>query len=315
MLNVLVDNVKVGELRIAGNHEAKLELKSDDGQNVPQIGMNNAVVVTTETGATVLAGSFNTSRAPVQGNEIDYTQFFVEQQYRDFFDREPDDSGLSFWTGQISGCGNNADCVEHQRNNTSGAFFLSIEFQNTGYLLYRFNKASFNRMPRRVNFLIDMQAIGQGVVVNAPGWEDKLAANKRAVADAWVNRPEFKQLYDGKTNAQYVDALYANAGVTPSPDVRGALVAGLDSGTETRATALRKVADDGEFYQREFNAAFVLMQYFGYLHRNPDEGENNDLSGFNFWLNKLNEFGGDFHRADMVESFIKAGEYRNRFGN
>ncbi len=315
LLNVLVDSLKVGELTIASILEAELELESENGQFVPRVMPNSTVVVATQSGTTVVAGSFNTSLVPTQGNDIDHTPFFVEQQYRDFFDREPDDSGLSFWTSQITRCGGDAGCVEHQRANTSGAFFLSIEFQNTGYLLYRFHKASFNRIPRRVGFLIDLQAIGQGVVVNAPGWETKLEANIRAVADAWVSRAEFRQIYDGKTNTQYVDMLYANAGVTPSPEVRSALITGLNSGTETRATVLRKVADDRQFYEREFNPAFVLMQYFGYLHRNPDEGPDNNFDGYNFWLNKLNEFNGDFHRADMVESFIRASEYRNRFDN
>ena len=315
LLNVLVDNVKVGELNIASNLETELELDSGQGQFVPQILPDTTVVVTSQAGTTVVAGSFNMHLVATQGNDIDRAPFFVEQQYRDFFDREPDDNGLAFWIGQISRCGDDAQCIEHQRVNTSGAFFLSIEFQNTGYLLYRFHVASFDRMPRRVNFLIDLQAIAQGVVVNAPGWQETLEANKRAVAEAWVNRPEFRQIYDGKNNGQYVDMLYSNAGVTPSPEVRRALVAGLDARTETRATVLRKIADDGQFYGREFNAAFVLMQYFGYLHRNPDEGADANMDGYNFWLNKLNEFNGDFHRADMVESFIRASEYRNRFEN
>jgi hypothetical protein len=50
------------------------------------------------------------------------------------------------------------------------------------------------------------------------------------------------------------------------------------------------------------------MQYFGYLRRNPDE------SGFNFWLGKLNQFNGDFIKAEMVKAFISSDEYRRRFG-
>ena len=64
----------------------------------------------------------------------------------------------------------------------------------------------------------------------------------------------------------------------------------------------------GVFQQREFNRAFVLMEYFGYLRRNPDE------PGFLFWLNKLNAFNGDFRRAEMVKAFISSIEYRGRFG-
>jgi hypothetical protein len=76
---------------------------------------------------------------------------------------------------------------------------------------------------------------------------------------------------------------------------------------------LRKVSENSEFSSREQNPAFVLMQYFGYLHRNPDEGPDHDLSGFNFWLQKLNDHGGDFHSAEMVKAFLDAGEYRHRF--
>jgi hypothetical protein len=110
-----------------------------------------------------------------------------------------------------------------------------------------------------------------------------------------------------------VDALFNNAGVTATEAERLALVQGLDSGAETRASVLRRVADNAEFRRREFNSAFVLMQYFGYLHRNPDEGPDADLTGFNFWRQKLDDNGGDFHRAEMVRAFIEATEYRGRF--
>jgi uncharacterized protein (TIGR03118 family) len=89
---------------------------------------------------------------------------------------------------------------------------------------------------------------------------------------------------------------------------RDSLVAGLNGATETRATVLRKVAEAAELQSREFNAAFVTMEYFGYLRRDPD------TAGFNFWLNKLNAFNGDFIKAEMVKAFISASEYRQRFG-
>src|SRR6185295_19491196 len=89
---------------------------------------------------------------------------------------------------------------------------------------------------------------------------------------------------------------------------RDSLVAGLNAATETRATVLRKIAEAEEMQTREFNAAFVAMQYFGYLRRDPD------TAGFNFWLNKLNAFNGNFVNAEMVKAFISAAEYRQRFG-
>jgi hypothetical protein len=158
-----------------------------------------------------------------------------------------------------------------------------------------------------------MQSAAQGIIVGQPDWEAKLAANKAAAAEAWVARADFQQRFGSMTNEQYVDALFQNTGVAPAAAERTALVQGLNAQTETRATVLRKVADNAEFRRREQNPAFVLMQYFGYLHRNPDEGPDSDLSGFNFWLGKLEDNGGDFHKAEMVRAFIEAGEYRSRF--
>jgi hypothetical protein len=89
---------------------------------------------------------------------------------------------------------------------------------------------------------------------------------------------------------------------------RNSLVAGLNGATETRATVLRKVSEYAFLKQREFNAAFVTMEYFGYLRRDPD------TAGFNFWLNKLNTFNGSFTDSEMVKAFISSIEYRERFG-
>lgn len=90
--------------------------------------------------------------------------------------------------------------------------------------------------------------------------------------------------------------------------LRDALIAGLNASTETRATVLRKVAEAEELGIREFTSAFVQMEYFGYLRRQED------TAGFNFWLNKLNAFNGDFRAADMVKAFIESSEYRQKFG-
>jgi hypothetical protein len=108
--------------------------------------------------------------------------------------------------------------------------------------------------------------------------------------------------------------LNANTGGSLSQSERDALVADLTAGRETRAGALRRIVEDSDFKAREFNRAFVLMQYFGYLRRDPYDAPDGDLSGYNFWLNKLNSFGGDVRRAQMVKAFITSTEYRRRFG-
>jgi len=81
-----------------------------------------------------------------------------------------------------------------------------------------------------------------------------------------------------------------------------------------RASVLRSVAEDADLRTAEFNKAFVLMQYFGYLQRNPDEAPDTDFAGYNFWLNKLNQFNGNFVQAELVKAFITSAEYRQRFG-
>ena len=76
-------------------------------------------------------------------NPIDGPSFFVRQHYLDFLNREPDSSGLSFWTNEIASCANDSQCTEVKRINVSAAFFLSIEFQQTGYLVERIYKAAY----------------------------------------------------------------------------------------------------------------------------------------------------------------------------
>ena len=75
------------------------------------------------------------------------------------------------------------------------------------------------------------------------------------------------------------------------------------------------MTNNPEYVRQERNRAFVLMQYFGYLRRNPDDAPElkRDFSGFGFWLSKLEDNGGDYHTAEMVRAFIESIEYRGRF--
>jgi lysophospholipase L1-like esterase len=248
-------------------------------------------------------------------NSIDDAQFFVRRQYLDFLNRAPDASGFNFWTSQITNCGANQTCVANARVNVSAAFFLSTEFQQTGYFAYRFYKVAYNRQPRFAEFVPDAQAIGQNVVVGQGNWQQQLEQNKTAYANSFVASSAFIAKYPlTLTAAQYVDALNANAGNVLSTADRNALVNGLTAGTETRATVLRKIVDNQTLINSEFTRAFVLMEYFGYLRRNPDDPPDGNLNGYNFWLNKLNAAGGDYNKAEMVKAFINSTEYRQRFG-
>jgi hypothetical protein len=192
------------------------------------------------------------------------------------------------------------------RIDVSAAYYRSIEFQQTGYVVYRLYRGSLGRTVLYNEFLADMQEVGKGLIVGEEGWRERLTANKRAFYQAWSQRQDFRSRYDRLTDAQFVDALYASMGVAASAAERDALLSSLASGAP-RAEALGRAVENEEFSRLEFNKAFVLMQYFGYLRRNPD------AEGFGHWLGKLEEFGGDYQRAEMVKAFLSSTEYRDRF--
>ena len=75
---------------------------------------------------------------------------------------------------------------------------------------------------------------------------------------------------------------------------------------KSRAQMLLELIEHTAFKEREYNAGFVLMQYFGYLRRDPDQG------GYDFWLNILNNREPGNYRG-MVCSFITSREYQERF--
>ncbi|HWW75467.1 MAG TPA: DUF4214 domain-containing protein, partial [Pyrinomonadaceae bacterium] len=237
---------------------------------------------------------------------LEETSKFVRQHYLDFLSREPDAPGLAHWTNEIESCGADAQCREVRRINVSAAFFQSIEFERTGYLVYLAHKAAYGRVPLYEEFSPDARDISRGVAVGAAGWEAQVDANERAYLDTFVARPQFGALYAGMSEGQYVDALFANAGVAPPASERDQLVSDLTSGAKTRAQVLRAVAENAGFSAREKNRAFVLMQYFGYLRRNPDE------EGLNYWLDKLDKHNGNFVEAESVKAFLDAVEYHDR---
>jgi uncharacterized protein (TIGR03118 family) len=253
-------------------------------------------------------------------NPIDDASFFVRQHYLDSLNREPDAAGLDFWVNQITSCGTEIDaaqCVEVKRINVSAAFFLSIEFRNTGLLAYLTNRAAFGPSalgsPAPVlygQFMHDVQQLQKDFIFGQPGADAQLESNKQTYFAYTVARPDFNL---SGTPAQFVDKLFSNAGVTPTDAERQAAIDEFGGASNTadaaaRARALRRVAENAVFANAEFRRAFVTMEYFGYLRRDPD------TAGFNFWLSKLNQFNGDFIKAEMVKAFITSDEYRQRFG-
>jgi hypothetical protein len=277
------------------------------------------------------------SNAPA-GNPIDQPDFFVKQQYLDFLNRTADQSGLDFWTRELTSCGSDRACMDTKRANVSAAFFISIEFQQTGYLVERLYKTAYSdadgtstfggthtlKVPivRFSEFLPDTQQMGQGVVVGQNGWEAVLERNKQAYIDRFVTLKRFTDKYPANmVPAVFVDTLNRNAGSPLSTAEVATLTGEHTAGAKSRAQVLRQIAEHQNLVNSEFNRAFVLMQFFGYLRRNPDDTPDKDHTGYDFWLGKLNSFtqSGDdvlvrVQKAEMVKAFITSGEYRKRFG-
>ncbi len=245
------------------------------------------------------AGSFS--------NPLDTPEYFVRQHYLDFLGRNPDESGFNFWSDQILTCGTDSVCIERRTINVSAAYFFSIEFQQTGGLVDGLNRASFGAAPQFSEFMPDARAVARNIVVGQGDWAGDLAASKREFVAAWVERAAFQTAYAGVSNDQYVDSLIRNTNVSFSAGERDGMVSSLNAGTSSRAEVLMRIVEDERFISAKRNETFVMMQYFGYLRRDPDP------SGYRFWLDKLNRFDGNFEQAEMVKAFIVSGEYRARF--
>ena len=319
---------KLGTLSFAPSETQKIieVLISDD--LVPESDENASVGLVNATGNAVI-GSRNSAMLVIHDNDsgsssnvIDTSSWFVRQHYHDFLNRQADQSGEAFWVNNIESCGSSPECREVKRIDTSAAFFLSIEFQRTGFLVYRVYKASLpetaqrpRALPRYREFMRDTQQVAQGVVVGSNNWEQTLEANVVRFTDDFVFRPEFLAVYPASLNqVAYVDKLNAQAGNVLTFAEFFELSNRLMAGLETRGSVLRKIAEHPNFSDAEKNRAFVLMQYFGYLRRNPDDLPDTDFAGFDFWLGKMNQHGGDYRAAEMVKSFIISEEYRRRFG-
>jgi glucose/arabinose dehydrogenase len=251
----------------------------------------NGLVLGPPTTATITINDNETVNGP---NPIDQTAFFVRQHYIDFLGREPDPAGFQAWQNTINNCP--AGDITCDRIHVSGAFFQSPEFQQRGYFVYRFYPVAFGRKPDYAEFIPDLARVS-GFLSDA-----QLEAAKVAFVDDLMSRPAFMTTYNGLTNTQYVDTLLATAGVT-SPN-RDFWIAALGNGTRTRATVLRDIAESQQVYDKYYNQAFVVMQYFGYLRRDPDS----------LYLNWIQELDTTGNARNMINGFVNSLEYRFRFG-
>jgi hypothetical protein len=258
------------------------------------------ITLSSPTGSSL--GSQMTATITISDNEVAVgpnpivgTAFFVRQHYIDFLGREPDPAGFAAWQNTINNCP--AGDTTCDRIHVSGNFFQSPEFQARGYFVYRFYPVAFGRKPDYAEFIPDLARVS-GFLSDA-----QLEAAKVAFINDFMNRPAFAATYNGLSDTQYVDTLLTTAGVAPH-QFRDFWIAALGNGTRTRATVLRDISESPEVYNKYYNQAFVVMQYFGYLRRDPDASYLN-------WIQELNTTG---NSRNMINGFVNSLEYYFRFG-
>lgn len=263
--------------------------------------------------ATVTIQDDDAAGAP---NPIFTTPFFVRQHYLDFLSREPEPSEP--WSAILNNCPNafnldpNSQSAACDRITVSQSFLGSLEFRVKGFYVFRFYKLAFNRLPEYAEIVSDMSFV-------AGATEAEVYARKEQLSRLFTARDEFRNVYDSLSNSDFVATLlgrYQLAQITApdpaQPDgttkvtlTQAALITQLDNRALTRAQVFRAVADSDEVNAREFNNAFVAMQYYGYLRRKPEQ------AGYEAWLAVLQR--GDIRT--MVNGFVNSTEYRLRFGN
>ena len=291
----------VGTLRFAANETAKTITIPIVNDSYAEGSESFTFTLSNPAGSGL--GAPNTTTVTITDNEttngpnpVDGTPFFVRQQYLDFLNREPDPGGYAAWQAVINGCPQGDTTCD--RIHVSSSFFRSPEFQDRGYFVYRFYPVAFGRKPEYVEFVPDLAKVS-GFLSDA-----ELEAAKVAFINEFMSRPAFVAKFNGLTDTQYVDMLLTTAGVAPH-QFRDFWIAALGNGTRTRATVLRDISESPEVYNRYFNQAFVVMQYFGYLRRDPD-------AFYLDWIAVLDANPSDYR--GMVNGFMNSLEYRFRFG-
>lgn len=311
------------EIELRADGTVKTRYGSGNANLRPVVGMANGepdpyvidalTSETTDKSLTNAQGAVFTPR--ILRNPIDDTGVFVAQHYFDFLNRAPDDGGFDYWTNEIARCNNDPACIDDRRIGVSGSFFVEQEFQETGYVVYRFYRAAYGTWPgsgtpddpaatNRANLKYSKFKVDRPLLVGGTG----LAQSTIDYADTFVQRPEFLLAYPNTmTNAQFVNALFDTAGL-PEPAYaaqRQTEIAAMNGG-RSRAEVLLSLIEITDFKTREYNPAWVLMEYFGYLRRDAEKG------GYDFWLNVLNNLEPNNYRG-MVCSFITSQEYQQRF--
>lgn len=253
-------------------------------------GITPPVVI--QIGITIIDNDASTGANPLAG-----VPFFVRQHYIDLLGREPDPGGYQGWQNILNGCGTTI-APPCDRIEVSSAFFRSEEFQTRGYFVYRLY-STVGKIPLYEQFMPDFARVS-GFLTDA-----QKEANKVELVNDFISRADFQSKYGSSTApTAYVDALLQTVGL-PTHPMRQTWINGLTNSSLSRAQVFRAVAESGEVYNKYYNEAFVIMQYFGYLRRSAD------ISYLN-WIQTMNSNGGDYRT--MINGFLNSAEYRQRFG-
>ncbi|HEV2801208.1 MAG TPA: DUF4214 domain-containing protein [Pyrinomonadaceae bacterium] len=269
------------------------------------------ILLTNATGGATLGEQSTTSviitdndsaETPAASNPIDEPNFFVRMHYLDFLGREPEPAGQQAWVDVWTRCPDINRDERCDRVTISSSFFRSLEFQMRGSFVYRMYRVSFKRRPTYAEFVRDTARINGQTLA-------EIDASKKAYTEAFIQRDDFiAEHFMGGVNGaiSYVARLEANSGTTLTGDVtRTTLEEDLSARRRTHAGVLRAVAEHQNVEAALYNEAFVTMQYFGYLKRDPEP------EGFENWMRVINR--GDGYRV-MVHGFVNSVEYRARFG-
>jgi glucose/arabinose dehydrogenase len=236
-------------------------------------------------------------------NPIDQTAFFVRQHYIDFLNREPDPQGFTDWQSILNNCPTgNHTC---DRIEVSSGFFRSPEFRERGYFPFRFYLVSLGRKPSYAEFMPDLARVS-GFLTEA----EKEQARLDFIAE-FMARQEFANIYNSLTNNAYVQRLFDTAGVTQvtvsgSTQTVTSMQQAMTTAGKTRAAVLRELVESPEVDAKFYTQAFVVMQYFGYLRRDPDALYQQLIDEMN--VNPQNY-------RQLVNVFVNSMEYRARFGS
>jgi len=188
-------------------------------------------------------------------------------------------------------------------------YALLVDFPETSFFVYRSWITAYGRMPKLDEFKQAIGVLARGVTLESSSWHDRLEFNQQQLINELMESGEFSKRLGVSSNAEYVDRLLTNAGLGDDRDLSQQFSTALDRQTETRSTVFRKIVEDKRLYRREYNSAFLLVHYFGYLNRNPADEPDSSMNGFNYWRRILDS-SRDYR--SISRAFLESEEYKKR---